>query len=242
MSKEIKHWMLAVGSFALLAGCSSSEPEYAEPGASEGDETTAPETMEPPPEQAAAPVEPVPSTAPGDDSLNPPPAATDDSATAAGPLKDEEIIGITSSVDTAEIDQAKVAKSKSKNAQVKKFATHMITQHTQSKQKGAKLAKSAELKAEDSELGTQLKTKAERTLESLKEADAATFDSTYMQAQVTQHQEVLDLLDRQLIPNAKNADLKAQLEKTREMVQQHLTQGQEIQQALAATPAPAAAE
>jgi putative membrane protein len=234
MSKEITHWMLAVGTFALLAGCSKDEAsEPVEPGASEGNEAP-PAMMETPTESTAVPAEPVPTTAPSEDNLNPPPASDDTSSTAA-PLKDEEIVKITASVDAAEIEQAKLAKSKSKNAQVKKFATHMITQHTQSKQKGAKLAKSAKLTPSDSDLGGQLEGKAQSTLETLKSADAAGFDSAYMEAQVKQHQEVLDLLDRQLIPNAQNADLKAQLQTTREMVQQHLTQGQEIQQSLAST-------
>jgi len=238
MSKEITHWMLAVGTFALLAGCSQDEPtETVEPGASEGSEAP-PEMLDPPPaEPSSVPAEPAEPVAPSEDSLNPPPAA-DGSSSSAAPLKDEEIVDITASVDSAEIEQGKLAKSKAKNPQVKKFATHMVTQHTQAKQKGAKLAKSAKLTPEQGELSKQLQSKAETTLESLKAADAPGFDSAYMQAQVQQHQEVLDLLDRQLIPNAKNDDLKAQLKATREMVQQHLTQGQEIQQSLTAAATP----
>ncbi|HMI90494.1 MAG TPA: DUF4142 domain-containing protein [Polyangiales bacterium] len=233
MSKEITHWMLAVGTFALLAGCSKDEAsEPVEPGASEGNEAP-PAMMDPPAEPSSVPPEPVSPTAPGEDSMNPPPASEDSSSSAA-PLKDEEIVKITDSVDAAEIEQAKLAKSKSKNAKVKKFATHMITEHTKAKQKGAKLAKSAKLTPADSDLGGQLKGKAESTLETLKSAEPAGFDSAYMEAQVKQHQEVLDLLDRQLIPNAQNADLKAQLQAAREMVQSHLTMGQEIQQSLSA--------
>jgi putative membrane protein len=233
MSKEIKHWMLAVSAVALFAGCSKDEPAEPEPGASEGNEQP-PAMMDPPAEPSTAPVEPVAPTAPSGDTLNPPPAAEDTGASAA-PLKDGEIVKITESVDTAEIEQAKLAKKKAQNAQVKKFATHMITQHTQAKQKGARLTKSAKLTPEESELGRQLTTKAERTLESLEAADEAGFDAEYMRAQVQQHQEVLDLLDQRLIPNAQNADLKTQLQATRDMVQQHLTQGQEIQQSLATT-------
>jgi putative membrane protein len=182
-------------------------------------------------------------SAPTDDNLNPPPASTDtttDDTTSVAPLEDAQIMKITANVDTAEIEQAKVAKTKAQNAQVKKFATHMISEHTKSKQKGMRLSKKADLDPADSELGTQLETKATRMLESLEAADKTAFDSAYMQAQVQQHQEVLNLLDQQLIPNAKNEDLKQELQATREMVSKHLTQAQEIQQQLPTTTASAA--
>jgi predicted outer membrane protein len=75
-------------------------------------------------------------------------------------------------------------------------------------------------------------------LEGLKQADATSFDSLYISAQVQQHQEVLDMLNGQLIPAATNPELKAQLEKAHTMVQKHLTDAKDIQQSLTTSTAP----
>ena len=232
------NWMLVLSVLAAgSAACSkdeSTEPDYVQPGASEGDEVP-PDATEPPvgPSPLDEPAQP---TAPSEDSINPPaatPEPNEPTSSTAAPLKNEEIVHITGNVDAAEIEQAKLAKSKAQNAQVKKFATHMISEHTKSKNKGAQLAKSAELKPEESALGEQLATKAARTYEALQAAGKDEFDGAYISAQVKQHQEVLDLLDRELIPNASEPELKAQLQKTREMVERHLGEGQRIQQSLA---------
>ena len=162
---------------------------------------------------------------------NPSPSAEPVAAQPA--LTDEQIVGITETVDKGEIEQAKLAQKKAKNVRVKQFAAHMISQHTQSKQKGAKLAKQNKLTVSESSVGTSLESKANEELEKLKTADKADFDRAYTESQIAQHQEVLELLSSQLIPNASHPDLKAQLEEARSMVEKHLTEAKEIQVSLA---------
>ena len=162
-------------------------------------------------------------------------------STETTPLTDDQIAKITSTVSEGEVEQAKVARQKAKDQRVKTFARHMIDQHTQAKQKTDKLAKKAEMKPADSTVSTDLDTRATQTLEQLKTAQATDFDKTYIEAQVTQHQEVLDLLNSKLIPAAQNADLKAQLEEQRTMVEEHLTQARQISESLANTTGPTSA-
>lgn len=227
--------MTGIASLALalsVLGCSSDDPEaeYSQPAASAGDEAS-------PSEITPEPGTDTPSTgsaaSTGDAPLTPtPPPAEPAPETSAAPLTDGQIAKITTLVNTGEVEQAQLAKTKSKNAAVKKYATMMITQHAQAKQKGAQLAKKAKLTPEESSAATELQGKATATLEQLKAADASTFDSAYISSQITQHQEVLDMLDTKLIPAATNPELKAELEKTKTMVQKHLTEAQSIQQGL----------
>lgn len=51
-------------------------------------------------------------------------------------------------------------------------------------------------------------------------------------AQVKAHQEVLDAFDNKLIPSARDASLKANLQQVRPMVAAHLKDAQDIQKAL----------
>ena len=68
-------------------------------------------------------------------------AKADDEAAApkVEALSDEQIAAITDAANTAEIEQAKLAESKSKDAGVKRFAAMMIAHHGAAKQKQAKL-------------------------------------------------------------------------------------------------------
>lgn len=153
------------------------------------------------------------------------------------PLTDPQIAKILETVDTAEIEQAKIAQKKSKNADVKKFAAHMIQAHTKSKQKGGALARKAKLKPEESPVSTELSGKATAVLESLKTADATTIDALYIDAQATQHQEVLALVDARLLPSTTHEELKGLLGEARTMVESHHTEAKAIQEKLAAAPA-----
>jgi len=53
------------------------------------------------------------------------------SSTNTAPLNDQQIAKITDSVNSAEIEQAKLAQQKSKNQQVRQFASMMIQHHGQ---------------------------------------------------------------------------------------------------------------
>jgi len=230
-----------------LAACSKqgSSPEAENAYTAQTETTTVEATHDP--MASGAP------TMPSDPSYQPAPIAggTAADAPAGGPppagteavaLSDAQIVKVAETVDKGEIEQAKEAQKKSKNPQVKKLASHMIAQHTKSQKKGATVAKKAQLTPEDSPVATELSTKAEEALQTLKSAAPAELDRAYVDAQVKQHETVLELLNTRLIPSAVNADLKAQLEETRNMVQQHIEEARKIQQALSeANPAPATA-
>jgi len=159
------------------------------------------------------------------------------------PLTDAQILKVAETVHNGEIEQAKAVQKKAKNAQVKKLAAHMISQHTKSKNKGASIAKKADLTPEESPVSTELSSKGEETLNSIKTAAApADAERVYIDAQVQQHEAVLELINTRLLPSAVNVALKAQLEETRSMVEKHIEEAKKVQQALSAeAPAPAPA-
>jgi putative membrane protein len=223
---------LAIGSLAL--GACSKQGSAPEPETSySAAETTTTETSVYP-TTASAPEQPVESD------IQPTPIASgaeQPAAPAAAPsaLTDAQILKVAETVDQGEIEQAKEAQKKAKNADVKKLASHMIQQHTKSKQKGASLAKKTQLKPEDSTVASDLSTAAEGTLQTLRACPPGELDRTYVDAQIKQHEGVLELLNTRLIPSASNAELKAQLEETRGMVERHIEEARKIQQALSDT-------
>ena len=151
---------------------------------------------------------------------NPPPAPKPEA------LNDEQIAAITEAANTAEIEQAKIAQLKSKDAGVKAFAAMMIVHHGEAKQKQAKL----KLKTEQSGTSTALSADAGATLDALKAGSEKDFDQAYITAQVTGHQKVLDTINDKLLPNVKDANLKAYLQEIKPKVEDHLKRAKQLKQ------------
>jgi putative membrane protein len=146
-------------------------------------------------------------------------------------LTDQQIAEITDSVNSAEIEQARLAMSKSKNDEVQSFAGMMVEHHGDAKKKQDKL----DLSKASSPLSLKLAAETQQTLDQLKQKSGAEFDRAYLQAQIDGHQKVLRTIDDQLLPNAQSAELKAYLREIRPTVAQHLERAQAAQQKLAST-------
>jgi putative membrane protein len=199
----------------------------------------------PPPAEAPANPEPPPPANPEPPPANPEPASSGQAGTAPAPapapppLTDEQIAAITVAADTGEIDQAKAAQGKAKDAKVKKFAQTMITHHGESKKKIEGIVKKAKLTPADNDMSTKLAGDSKAAIDSWKDLKGADFDKAYIDAQVKNHQAVLDALDKQILPAVKNEELKKQIEGFRPKVEAHLKEAQDIQAHLAAAPAAA---
>lgn len=143
-------------------------------------------------------------------------------------LTDGEIVQILATVDNGEIAQAQVALTKTSTPQVRDFANMMISQHTTSKQRASDLATQTKIVPSPSAQANQLQTKGAKMLETLNAADPSDFDKMYIQSQIDQHKEVLEMLNDKLIPAAKDPTLKQQLTETQNMVQHHIDQAEKI--------------
>jgi putative membrane protein len=151
-------------------------------------------------------------------------------------LSDAQIARVDETLNSTEVDQATLAASKAKNAQVKRFAQNLLVDHKRAIEEDAALARSIGNAPNDSGLAEELASTGRQTLHRLERADAAAFDKLYVDGQVQQHQEMLDLLENHLIPRATAPQLKSQLEKARSMVDGHLTAAKELQQTLGNEP------
>jgi putative membrane protein len=154
-------------------------------------------------------------------------AGADKAPVAAG-MTDEQIAAVTNAANTGEVDQAKEAVKKARSAKVKQFAQHMVTDHGAAFKQQNDILKKANLTASDNPTSQQLQSDGKQVMAKLQSATGADFDRQYMDAQVKQHQQVLETLDNKLIPDAKNAELKSYLQTIRGKVADHLKSAQDI--------------
>ncbi|HEY2337786.1 MAG TPA: DUF4142 domain-containing protein [Burkholderiales bacterium] len=142
-------------------------------------------------------------------------------AQGAGP-SDPQIAGIVVAANQVDIDAGKLAKSHSKNKEVQDFAQRMITDHTAVNKQAGALVKKLKVKPEESDTSKSLKAGGKDNLAKLKGLKGSAFDKAYAEHEVAYHQQVLDAIDKVLIPSAKNAELKGLIEKVRPAFAAHL--------------------
>ncbi len=82
-------------------------------------------------------------------------------------------------------------------------------------------------------MSSSLEGDAKSATDNMKSQTGADFDKSYVEAQVKEHQAVLDAIDQKLAPSATNADLKAYLAAVRPKIAMHLEHAQELQKKLA---------
>jgi putative membrane protein len=153
-------------------------------------------------------------------------------ALAQGKPSDPQIAGIVVAANQIDIDAGKLAKSRSKDKEVKDFAQQMITDHTAVNKQAGALAKKLGVTPEDSDTTKSLKQDASDNIANLKKLKGAQFDKAYVDHEVTYHQQVLDAIDKLLIPSAQNAELKGLITKVRPAIATHLEHAKHLQASL----------
>lgn len=157
--------------------------------------------------------------------------ATASFAQSAAP-NDAQIAGIVVAANIVDIDAGKLAKSKSKNKEVKAFAQRMVTDHTGVNKQATTLVKKLNVTPEESDTSKALKQSGAEMMAKLKGLKGKEFDKAYVDNEVTYHQTVMDALDKTLIPNAKNEELKALLVKVRPAFVAHLEHAKHMQSSM----------
>ena len=144
------------------------------------------------------------------------------SAQSNSSINDAQIAAIVVTANQVDVDAGKLAVSTSANAEVKKFAQLMVTDHTGVNKQAVALVTRLKVTPEDNDTSKSLKEGGDKNIATLKGLKGAAFDKAYVDHEVAYHQAVLDAVDNTLIPNAKNADLKALLVKVRPAFEAHL--------------------
>ena len=152
-------------------------------------------------------------------------------AQAKGP-SDAQIAGIVVTANQVDVDAGKLAKAQSKTKDVQDFAQQMITDHTAVNKQAAALAAKLGVKPEESDTSKSLKQAAADTTKKLKGLKGAQFDKAYVDNEVAYHQQVLDAIDKVLIPSAQNAELKGLITKVRPAIAAHLEHAKHLQASL----------
>ena len=142
---------------------------------------------------------------------------------------DAQIASIVVTANQVDIDAGKLAQGKAKGKEVKDFGKQMVTDHSAVNKQAVALAGKLKVKPEDNATSKSLKSGGDANVKKLKTLKGDAFDKAYVDQEVAYHQAVLDAIDNVLIPNAKNAELKALIVKVRPAIDGHLQHARMMQ-------------
>lgn len=148
---------------------------------------------------------------------------------------DPQIAAIVVTANQVDIDASKLAETRTHSQDVKAFAQQMVTDHSRVNQAATALVQKLGVTPEPSATSKSLQQGGEANLANLKTLNGTRFDRAYIDHEVTYHEAVLAALDKTLIPDAQNADLKALLVKVRPAFVAHLEHAKMLQASLEQT-------
>jgi putative membrane protein len=151
---------------------------------------------------------------------------------AAQTVTDPQIASIVVTANQVDIDAGKLAAATTSNPDVKTFAQLMVTDHSGVNKSAVDLVTKLKVTPEDNATSQALKSGGEKNVAALKGLKGAAFDKAYVAHEVAYHQQVLDAVDKTLIPSASNAELKALLVKVRPAFVAHLEHAKHLQASL----------
>ena len=126
-------------------------------------------------------------------------------------LTDANIAAIVVGANNIDISAGKIALQRSSNPEVKKFAERMITDHNAVLSSAVKLVTKLGVTPVNNELVVALSKQSMEHEAKLKTLSGKAFDKAYIDHEVVYHEAVIDVIEKQLIPSAKNAELKQAL-------------------------------
>jgi len=150
----------------------------------------------------------------------------------SGKLTDPQIAMMMRVINLGEIREAQVARDKTANTTVRDFAQMMINDHEAQNNKAEAAMSAKDVNSEDTQMSRQLDAQSGAATDHLRGLSGAALDRAYIDREVEAHQSALNIIDTQLVPNARKKIVKDQLTDLRKLVETHLTRAKQIQASL----------
>lgn len=144
-------------------------------------------------------------------------------------LTDPEVASVAVVANQIDINYAEIAAKKSKNPEVLKFAETMKRDHAAVIDQAVALARKLGVTPKDNEVSKNLLADATKTQKTLRGKTGRDFDKAYIDNEVTYHKAVIQAVEKLLIPETDNAELKKLLQDVLPALQAHLGHAEMVQ-------------
>lgn len=147
-------------------------------------------------------------------------------------LSDAQVAHTAVTANQIDIDYAAIAKEKSKDPEVLKFAETMANDHKAVIDQAVALVQKLKVTPQENAVSKQLQADAGKMKQMLRSKSVESFDRAYIENEVAYHKGVIAAVEGLLIPEAENKALKALLKNVLPALKAHLEHAQMVQKQL----------
>ncbi|HYC86554.1 MAG TPA: DUF4142 domain-containing protein [Chryseosolibacter sp.] len=144
-------------------------------------------------------------------------------------LSDAEVASVAVVANQIDIAYADIAREKSTNAEILKFAETMTNDHRAVISQAGALVKKLGVTPQDNDVSRKLLSDAEKTKKDLRAKSDAEFNRAYIDNEVAYHKAVIAAVEGLLIPETENAELKTLLQNILPALKTHLAHAEMVQ-------------
>ncbi len=152
-------------------------------------------------------------------------------STQTGPT-DATIAGVELAANSTDVSYAKLAEPRAQSVAVQDYAARMLTDHSAIDRSMRELLDAIRLDGEESPVSLAYRDESTAKRAQLRASAGRAFDSVYISNDVAFHVRLVDLLDKQLVPNAHNPQLHQALASIYTAEVAHLAHAQRVQAGL----------
>jgi putative membrane protein len=145
------------------------------------------------------------------------------------PLSDPEVASVAVTANQIDVNYGEIARKKSKDAEILKFAETMINDHKAVISQATALVKKLGVTPKDNKVSRQLLADSKKTTSMLHSKSGAAFNKAYIDNEVNYHKAVISTVENVLIPDAKNSELKELLQNVVPTLKAHLEHAMMVQ-------------
>jgi putative membrane protein len=143
-----------------------------------------------------------------------------------------DTFGALRAIHSAEIEHGMLAQSKATDPRVRAFAEKVVNDHKVRMKKDEGLMTGLGVTPKDTAVSQQIKSAADQETARLNGLSGTDFDRAYIEGQVTYYRKVLDTFDKDLLPNIRDAQIRADVAEARARANEHLKEAQDLRNSL----------
>src|SRR5688572_6368256 len=155
--------------------------------------------------------------------------ATDSMSQESARLSDAEVAHTAVTANQIDIDFAGIAKSRSNNSDILKFAETMANDHNAVIAQAVALANKLGVTPVNNDVSKKLVADADKTKKMLRSTSKKDFNKVYIDNEVSYHKAVISAVEGILIPETENSDLKDLLQNVLPALKAHLQHAEMVQ-------------
>ena len=149
-------------------------------------------------------------------------------------LNDAQVLAMTIAFNNADLSYARIAASRARNAQVRAYASRLLSDNASVNQFAMDLMNRTDLTIEDNGTILDLREVSAQHRDQLNGVASANFDQAYILGEVVYHESLLARIDHVLLPASRHPELKKMVTQLRPIVAAHLAQAEQLSQAMGA--------